>query len=289
MANTQPKFSVAIRSDAYKKLINDTLGDKEVARRFVAEISTVVAQNYNLQSCDAKTILSAGLLAQTMNLPLSPSLGFCYIIPYKKAGGLSQAQFQIGYKGLIQLAQRSGQFKTMGVRSVHKGENIGQDENGDDVFKFSHEFDNEEVIGFYAYFSLLNGFKKSLYMTTEETKKHAKTYSRSYGTGKQTDLWTNSFEFMGQKTVLKKLLNTYAPLSTDLQKTIQADQAVIKEDGTYDYVDNGDDEVEEKKTSVSNSILPQADDNGEVLEEEVEKEEVANNEDYVKDDLPWED
>ena len=246
--NTQPKFSVAIKSDAYQKLINDTLGDKEVARRFVAEITTVVSQNSQLQKCEAGSILSAGLTAQTLNLPLAPTLGFSYVVPYG-----NKAQFQVGWKGLVQLAQRSGQFERLGVRPVHEGEYIGQDEFGDDLFKFSHEFDNNKVVGYYAYFKLLNGFKKTLYWTVEQCEKHGRKYSKSFD-----NLWKSSFDSMAEKTVLKLLLNRYAPLSIEMQKAIQADQAVINEDGTYSYVDNPNyvenDQPKGKKTTVKNTI-----------------------------------
>ena len=126
---SKPKFSVAIQSDAYKNLINNTLGDQEIARQFIADISGVVSNNPSLQQCDAGSIISAGLTAQTLKLPLASSLGFAYVVPYK-----DKAQFQISYKGYIQLAMRSGLFETIGVRPVHEGEYIGQDEFGDDIF-----------------------------------------------------------------------------------------------------------------------------------------------------------
>lgn len=234
---SKPKFSVAVQSDAYKNLINNTLGDKEIARQFIADITTVVSANPTLQSCDAGSIISAGLMAQSLKLPLANSLGFAYVVPYKE-----KAQFQIGWKGLVQLAQRTGLFETIGVRPVHKGEYDGQDEFGEDLFKFSHDYDNEEVIGYFAYFKLVNGFKKTLYWTKNQCENHARKYSRAYGTGKTTDLWTNSFDAMACKTVLKRLLNQYAPMSVDIQKGITADQAIINNDGTYDYVDNSDNE-----------------------------------------------
>ena len=262
ITSTQPKFSVAIKSDGYQKLINDTLGDKEIARRFIAEISTVVSQNPALQKCEAASILSAGLTAQTLNLPLAPTLGFAYIVPYG-----NKAQFQAGYKALIQLAQRSGQFERLGVRPVHEGEYIGQDEFGDDIFKFSHEFDNNKVVGYYAYFKLLNGFKKTLYWTVEECEKHGRKFSKSYD-----NLWKSSFDTMAQKTVLKLLLNRYAPLSVDMQKALQADQAVINTDGSYSYVDSptwDDNEInqpKQKKTTVRNTIDEVDETTGEVSE-----------------------
>jgi len=256
----KPKFSVAIQSDAYKTLINNTLGDRDVARKFVADISSVVSANPTLQQCDSASILSAGLVAQSLNLPLSSTLGFAYIVPYK-----DKAQFQIGWKGLVQLAQRSGQFERLGVREVHEGEYSGQDEFGDDLFNFSHDFDNNKVIGYYAYFKLLNGFKKTLYWTVDQCKSHAKKYSRSFGTGKATDLWTNSFDSMASKTVLKLLLNRYAPLSVEMQQAIRFDQSAIDEDGNPIYVDN-DKENAPKKTNVNNTIKEV--DNKNVIEED---------------------
>lgn len=239
MANnvtTKPRFSVAIKSEAMQQLINNTLGDKEVARKFVAEISSVVGNNPMLTTCDAGSIVSAGLLAQSLNMPLASSLGFCYIVPYGKEN--PKAQFQLGYKGLIQLSMRSGQFNRLGVREVHKGEYIGQDEFGDDLFNFSHDFDDNEVIGYYAYFQLTNGFKKTMYWTKEQVKKHAQKYSKSFNATGSTNVWRDNFETMACKTVLKLLLNRYAPMSVDMQKAVEADQAVINQDGSYSYVDN---------------------------------------------------
>jgi len=241
------KFSVAIQSDAYKSLINSTLGDKDIARKFIADISSVVSNNYSLQLCDNASILSAGLVAQSLNLPLSPTLGFAYVIPFS-----GKAQFQIGWKGLVQLAQRSGQFERLGVREVHEGEYVGQDEFGDDLFNFSHDFDSNKVVGYYAYFKLLNGFKKTLYWTVDQCKEHAKKYSKSFGTGKSTDLWTNSFDAMASKTVLKLLLNRYAPLSVEMQNAIRFDQSSIDNNGNPIYVDNSD--YEENESTINNVI-----------------------------------
>jgi recombination protein RecT len=250
---SKPKFSVAIQSDAYKKLINNTLGDADTAKKFVAEITTVVSQNPTLSNCDAGSIVSAGLLAQTINLSLAPSLGFAYIVPYK-----DKATFQIGYKGLIQLAIRSGQFERLGVRPVHEGEYAGQDEFGDDKFTFSHEFDANKTIGYYAYFVLVNGFKKTLYMTLEQVLAHAKQYSKNfakYGTG----LWADQFDLMAEKTVLKLLLNRYAPMSTEMHRAIKADQAVVKGDDTFEYVDNADAKDEPKAEEAKDEELEPAD------------------------------
>lgn len=269
-AEKKLKFSVAIRSDGIKNLINNTLGDPNRALQFVADISSVVAQNKDLQECEPNTIITSGLQAASLKLPLSPTLGFAYVLPYNNnKTGVKEAQFQIGYKGLIQLGQRSGQFERLGVRPVHEGEIVGMDEFGDDIFKFSHEFDNNKVVGYYAYFKLTNGFKKGLYWTCEQCEKHGTRYSSSHrgsNRGGKFDRWDSDFDSMASKTVLKLLLNRYAPMSVDseLGKAIMADQAVIRNDGTFSYVDN-DEPVEEKKTNVSNTI-PDVDDNGVVKE-----------------------
>lgn len=245
------KFSVAIRSDAYKNLINNTLGDKEVARRFIADISSVVSSNPALQKCDAGSIISAGLMAQSLKLPLAQSLGQCYIIPYG-----DKATFQIGYKGLRQLAIRSGQFMKLDCKAVYEGQYLGKDKYGDANIDLSVEPKSEEPIGYYAYFILNNGYEQHLYWTIDQCKKHAKKYSKAYGTGKSTDNWTNMFDLMASKTVLKQLLTKYAPMSIDMQTATTYDQAVIKEDGKYDYVDSPDNEDENSSSSsVNNSLI----------------------------------
>lgn len=245
IVNRKPKFSVAIRSDAYKNLINQTLGDANVARQFVADITTVVSQNSLLSNADAGSIISAGLMAQSLKLPMASTLGFAFIIPYKQKDGTYKAQFQIGTKGLVQLCQRSGQFESIGVRNVHEGEYQGQDEFGDDVFKFSHEFDDKPIVGYFSYFKLLNGFKKTLYWTKEQCEKHGRRYSKAY-----SKLWTTDFDAMAQKTVLKMLLSKYAPMSVELQKAVTFDQASIKEDGTPEYIDNPQEEEATERPSV---------------------------------------
>lgn len=242
------KFSLTIKTDAYKNLINDTLGDPETAKQFIADISTCVANNYALQNCDVKSVLSAGLVAQTLKLPLTQSLGFAYIIPYK-----DKAQFQIGWKGLVQLAQRSGQFERIGVRAVHTGEYVGQDEFGEDLFEFSHKFDKEKVIGYYAYFKLNNGFKKTLYWSVEQCLAHGKKYSKSFNSKSETNVWRDLEEQMCEKTVLKQLLSKYAPLSVEMQKAVVYDQAAVNDKGEPEYVDGTN---EEENVDVKNTLAP---------------------------------
>ena len=243
----KPKFSVVIRSDAYQKLINNTLGDKEIARDFVANITTAVSNNPALQNCEASSIISAGLMAQSLKLSLSNSLGYCYLIPYG-----NKAQFQLGYKGFLQLARRSGQYKKINVLPIHEGEYKGRDKFGEDTFDFSHghEFDDKPIIGYYAYFVLENGGEQGLYWTKEQCEKHGRKYSKAY-----SKLWTTDFDTMAQKTVLKQLISKWGVMSIDLQRAVQSDQAVIKEDGSFDYVDR----VGNEETSIEIPEIPEDD------------------------------
>lgn len=245
---SQPRFSVAIKEEKYNKLILDTLGDKDAAKKFVADISSVVGNNHQLQKCTTNSIITGALLAQSLNLPLAQSLGFAYLVPYN-SDGYMVAQFQVGWKGLVQLCLRTNQYECIGVRPVHKGEWVGQDEFGEDVFKFDHKYDNEEVIGYFAYFKLLSGFKKTLYWTKEQCEAHGTRYSQAHrgkNKGSEFDNWSTQFEAMSMKTVLKQLISKYGIMTTDINKVIEADQAVI-EDGKYTYVDNQKDVLTQKE------------------------------------------
>lgn len=241
LTKAAPKFNVAIQSEGYKTLINNTLGDPKVAQRFIANISSVVSNNYQLQKCDPASILSAGFQAESLNLPLNQSLGYAYVVPYG-----DKAQFQVGYKGLVQLAIRSGQYLDIDVFTIKEGEYLGRDEmTGKPLFKFitnDEVAETKAVIGYMATFTLLNGFTKQLYWSKEKASKHAKTYSKSFGNGSKTDLWSNAFDLMAMKTVLKQLLSKYGLLSVELQQALEVDQAVIDEKGNKEYVDNAADE-----------------------------------------------
>jgi recombination protein RecT len=254
-------FSVAIRSDAYKTLINNTLGDPKVAQRFIAEISTAVSNNPKLGDCDPATIISAGLNAQSMDLPLAPTLGQCYIIPYG-----NKAQFQIGWKGLVQLAIRSGQYLTIGASEVREGEYLGRDEFGEPLIKFNNNPDlTKSIVGYMAYLKLVNGFTKKIYWSKEECEAHANKYSKAhtgqYSKGGENDKWAQDFDSMALKTVLKQLISKWGVMSVEMRKAIETDQAVINGNKT-EYVDNED------TPTTTEAIEAKVDDNGVVAESE---------------------
>lgn len=206
---------------------------------FMSSVVTI-ATTTQLADCEPKSILSCAIMAASLNLQVSPSLGYAAIIPYNSKTG-KVAQFQIMSKGLIQLAQRSGLFETMNVTEVFEGE-ISKNDRLTGQIELSGEKKSEKIVGYLAYFKLLNGFDKCLYMTIEEINAHGKKFSKTFGS--QYGAWSTNFEGMAKKTVLKLLLNRYAPLSVEMQHAVSADQATIKAEGDglelsdFQYVDN---------------------------------------------------
>ena len=261
----QVKFSVAIQSDAYKKLINNTLGDPDRAKRFVASISSAVATNPNLKECEAGTILSGALLGESLNLSPSPQLGHYYLVPYKNKDGIAEAQFQMGWHGYYQLAIRSGQYKDLDVIEIKEGEYLGRDkQTGKQKFEFIEDESerlSKSTIGYLGYFELLNGYRKQIYMSKEEMEKHADTYSKAFNLAdykklkagqipakdmwKYSSYWYKDFDGMAFKTILRRLISKYGVMSIKMQEAYTKDMAVMKENGDYNYVDNP---VEEAQT-----------------------------------------
>ena len=215
---------------------------------FINNLTAVVANDAKLQACEPVTLMYAALKATALRLPLDSNLGQAYIIPYKNnKEHKTEAQFQIGWKGFIQLAIRSGQFQAINATDIRDGELKGYDlMTGEVNVQAVPDRESKPVIGYLAYFKLTNGFAKSLYMTAEEIEQHATRYSQSYrGKYKDSSLWATDKDAMAKKTVLKLLLNRFAPLSVDMQRAVQADQSVLHGDGKLDYVDNTRDQLAE--------------------------------------------
>ena len=248
LVTNKPKFSVAIQSDMYKNLINQTLGDKERATRFIASISSAVATNQALQECDAGTILSGALLGESLNLSPSPQLGQYYLVPFNDSKkGYKVAQFQLGYKGYIQLAIRSGQYKKLNVLAIKKGELVKYDPLNEEIevnlIEDEEERENAETIGYYAMFEYTNGFRKSLYWSKSKMEKHALKYSNGYKARKGYTYWEKDFDGMAYKTMLRQLISKWGIMSIDMQQAVEKDMATINTDGTYEYVDNEDEQI----------------------------------------------
>ena len=247
----QPRTLEAIlgKQDVRKRF-DDILGKK--AAGFVSSIISAVATNPGLRQADPMTVVSAAAVAASLDLPINPSLGFAHIVPYK-----GRAQFQMGWRGYVQLAQRSGLYETINAAVVYEGELKRYD-------KFTGEMEfnqgarsSDKVIGYMAFFKLLTGFKKYFYMSVEEVTAHGKRYSRSYDS--KESRWQQDFDLMALKTVVKLLLNRWAPLSIDIQMqtAIHADQAVIKDvdSGDYEYVDSTEEEIKPLNTSEFDKLV----------------------------------
>lgn len=215
------------------------LVDKNSAS-FATSIMQIVNSNPMLLNAEPMSIFNAACMAATLNLPINNNLGFAYLVPYKNSKtGHVEAQFQLGYKGFIQLAQRSGQFERLVSLPVYKDQLIEKDLIKGFKFNWSIDPDEkEQPIGFYAYFKLINGFTAELYMSREQIDKHAKRYSQSYR--KNSGVWADNYEQMALKTVTKLLLSRQAPLSIEMQKAVLSDQSVIENvtEEKFDYLDN---------------------------------------------------
>ena len=216
---------------AYKNKFNEMLGKK--AAGFMSSIIAVANNNKLLAKAEPSTVIGAAAQAAMLDLPINQSLGFAYIVPYKGA-----ARFQLGYKGYIQLAQRSGQYVDIGAKTVFEGE-LEYENRLLDKFKFG-ERTGDKVIGYLAYFRLTNGFEKMLFMELDEMIAHAKKYSKGYSGG--TDKWgLADFNTMAEKTVLKRLLSKYGPLSIE---SIQMSQALSNDGGVISMNKDGEFDVD---------------------------------------------
>ena len=215
-----------VNGKATRAKLEEMLGKK--AAGFASSI-IAIANSDNLKDCDPMSVYSSAMVAATMDLPINPNFGMAYVVPYndKKKGKI--AQFQMGYKGFIQLALRSGQFKNLNAGPIFEGE-IKRINRLTGVIEFNEDTSQvnySNTIGYFAYFQLVNGFEKCIYMSKEEAEAHGKRYSQSYKSDKQwvrdSSLWATDFDTMATKTVVKALLSKYAPLSIEMQTALEND------------------------------------------------------------------
>ena len=238
------KFNETLTSERTQNYLQTLLQDRK--GEFINNLTALVSQNRNLQACEPVTLLYAGLKATALNLPLDSNLGFAYVIPYVSTEkGITEAQFQIGYKGFIQLALRTCEVKTINVTDVREGEIISDDfVTGEMKFKRAENREELPVIGYVSYLELVSGFRKQHYMSVAQLQNHAQTYSQTYRSKKdyikKTSKWTTDFDAMAKKTCLKLLLSKYAPMSIQLNQAIVSDQSVLHGMETKDveYIDN---------------------------------------------------
>lgn len=242
----KPKFSVAISTPGYQKLINNTLQDASRARRFTAAITSAVSSNPALQDCDAGTILSGALLGESLNLSPSPQLGQYYLVPFNDKVRGKVATFQLGYKGYIQLAVRSGYYKKLNVLAIKDGELINFDPLNEEIqvnlIKDEIIRENTETIGYYAMFEYSNGFKKAMYWSREKMEAHALKYSRGYAAKKGYTFWEKDFDGMAYKTMLRQLISKWGIMSIEMQNAYEGDMAALDGDNK-NYIEGESEEI----------------------------------------------
>jgi len=240
-----------VSDDKIRQKFTEILGEK--SKGFLASVMQV-ANSPMLKNADPATVINAAMMAATLDLPINNNLGFAYIVPFNnRKAGTTEAQFQLGYKGFIQLAQRSGQFSRIAATPVYQGQIVSENP------LLGYEFDwsvkpQGNPIGYVAFFKLLNGFTADLYMTVDEVNRHASKYSQTYKRG--FGVWKDNFDAMALKTVLKLLLSKQAPLSIEMQSAVLADQAIVRdvENNDFDYIDHNESvaDLEAPKLPISN-------------------------------------
>lgn len=244
----KPKFSAQINSAGFQKLIASTLQDPKRAQRFTSSIVSAVAVTPALQECEAATIVAGALLGESLNLSPSPQLGQYYLVPFKKNiknddgtwSHITNATFVIGYKGLLQLAIRTGWYVDIDARVVHEGEYEGSDPyTGRPQFRFSDDSESKPVVGYMAFFEYKNGFRKTLYWTKEKMISHADQYSQAFKAAdyqryvnneipqnemyKYSSYWYKDFDGMACKTMLRQLISKWGVMSIEFQQAFDFD------------------------------------------------------------------
>lgn len=236
----KPTFSQFMASPVVVNKVNNIVGGKD-GQRFITAIVSAVSNNTALSECSQSSILSAALLGESLKLSPSPQLGQYYMVPFNSKGG-KVAQFQLGYKGYIQLAIRSGQYKKLNVLAIKEGELIRYDPLNEEieVRLIDDELAREQAktIGYYAMFEYTNGFRKTMYWSKEKMEAHALKYSKGYQVKKGYTFWEKDFDAMAYKTMLRQLISKWGIMSIEMQMAMDGDMAVINEDGTKEYVDN---------------------------------------------------
>lgn len=270
--STKKNITGYLNSSTISEYLNDVIGDKK--DKFITNLVSVTNQNKDLQKCNNATLMSGALAATTLNLNLNSAFGYAYLVPFKntklsreKGHDVYEAQFQIGYKGFIQLALRTGEYQKINAISVYKSQFQSWNALTEEIKLNSlDDFSNDEVVGYVAYFKLTNGFEKTIYWSLNKMEKHADTYSKAFnlkvskdikdGKISQNEMWKYSsfwykdFDGMALKTMLRQMLSKWGILSEELQRGLEEDQSVIKGDNKV-YIDNEEEEEEQSFQSLN--------------------------------------
>lgn len=252
-------FSNFLMGEAIKKKINETVGGAN-GQRFITSILSAVSTNPALQECEHTSIISAAFVGEALKLSPSPQLGQYFLVPfYDSKRGFKVAQFQIGYKGYVQLAIRSGYYKKLNVIAIKEGELIKYDPLTEELEVNLIEDDevreNTPTVGYYAMFEYMNGFRKTLYWSKKKMEAHALKYSPGYKAKKGYTFWEKDFDGMAYKTMLRQLISKWGIMSIEMQTAMEKDMAEIKENGDYEYIETQDQEIvnQEVKTQIEHT------------------------------------
>lgn len=245
-------LSAVLSLDSTKAKFEAILGKNSTG--FINSVILATKHNPKLLLCEPTSVISSAVVAATLNLPIQVNLGFAFIVPYKTPRGM-MAQFQMGWKGYVQLAIRTGEYENINAAEVYKGELTSYDKISGEVKIDSIKKESNEVIGYVAYFKLKNGFSKTLFLTKEQAQQHGQKYSDSYK--QEGSAWKDWFDGMALKTAVKQLLSKYGLLSAEMKTAITVDQSVINDADTLDvsYVDKAANELGEISGTGSVSVF----------------------------------
>ena len=259
-SNQRLGITAYLTNDAVKNQINNVIGGKD-GTKFISAVVSAVNNNPALQECTNQSILAAALLGESLKLSPSPQLGQYYMVPFNDKNKGKVAQFQLGYKGYIQLAIRSGQYKKLNVLAIKEGELIRfnplEEEIEVKLIEDEEERENAPTVGYYAMFEYTNGFKKAMYWSKKKMEAHALKYSKGYQAKKGYTFWEKDFDGMAYKTMLRQLISKWGIMSIEMASAMDSDMAVINEDGTKDYVENETDVID--VTEVSSEVVQEPD------------------------------
>jgi recombination protein RecT len=229
--NGSDPFSIAVRRESLQTRIREVLGQRSA--QFTSSLVSLVNANYALKKAEPDSVVAAAMTAALLDLPINKDLGFAHIVPYS-----GKAQFQMGYKGFIQLAMRTGQYRHLNACEVYEGEFVSYSKlTGELVLKEDGKT-SETVVGYAAYMELVNGFRHAIYWPAEKVQAHSQRYSQAVKSKKQDSPWFTNFDAMALKTVIKSLLSKWGILSIELQRAMEADQGALSPDGSVTYLDN---------------------------------------------------
>ncbi len=260
-SSKKPKLSTYLAEESVKKALTASLGGDK-ADKLIADLLAAAASNPGIQACDFKTVTSAGMVAVALNLPLAPQLGYCYVVPFEdRKYNRTVATFVLGYRGYIQLAERTGSYRRIVVLEIKEKEFISYnpltEELRANINDDSDSRDAENTVGYYAMFELLNGFTKALYWSKKRMTAHALKYSKGYARdiekGQSFSFWSQNFDEMAKKTMIRQLISKWGIMSTEMLKAFEADSS--SEDSAYSSIGEMFDAGDSSATPTADDIF----------------------------------